>query len=96
VLFRSATEMASGARSRFGSTYALSITGIAGPEGGSEAKPVGTFFIGLATPTGTIAYHLFFSSTRDWIRTFAAHSALDILRRTVLGIPVRSLALVNE
>lgn len=91
-----ATEMANGARSRFGSTYALSITGIAGPEGGSEAKPVGTFFIGLSTPNGTTAYHLFFSSTRDWIRTFAAHSALDILRRTVLGIPVRSLALVTQ
>ena len=89
-----ATEMADGARQRFGSTYALSITGVAGPGGGTAAKPVGTFFVGLATPHGTMAYHLFFNSQRDWIRTFAAHSALDILRRTVRGLPVRSLALV--
>lgn len=91
-----ATEMARGAQIRFNSTYALSITGIAGPAGGTEAKPVGTFFVGLATPEGVMAYHLFFSSTREWIRTFAAYSALDILRRTIAGLPVRSLAFVAQ
>ena len=90
-----ATEMAVGARLRFGSTYAVSITGIAGPGGGSEQKPVGTFFVGMATPAGATAYHFFFASSRDWVRTFAATSALDIVRRTVIGLPVRSQALVS-
>ncbi|MFM1849103.1 MAG: hypothetical protein RL417_2577 [Pseudomonadota bacterium] len=91
-----ATAMARGARERFGSTYALSITGVAGPEGGSPEKPVGTFFVGISTPEGDAAYHFFFNSTREWIRTFAANCALDILRRTALALPIRSLALVNR
>ncbi len=76
-----AEAMAEGARRRAHSTYALSITGVAGPDGGSEAKPVGTAFIGLAGPSGTEVVHRQFLGDRARIRSFASQIALDLLRR---------------
>ncbi len=81
-----AKAMALGASKHFHSDLALSITGIAGPEGGSEAKPVGTFYIGLATPDTLRAQSYFFHSSRRNIRRFAAFCALDLLRRNLLGL----------
>jgi nicotinamide-nucleotide amidase len=78
-----AEAMASGARLRTGSTYALSITGVAGPAGGTEAKPVGTVVIGLATPTGCQSHRVRFLGDRDRVRVLAAQSALDMLRRAL-------------
>lgn len=85
-----AIEMATGARICTGAQIGLSITGVAGPDGGSEAKPVGTFYIGIATPQGTQAFRFFFPSFRARVRTFAAYSALDVLRRALLGLPLRN------
>jgi nicotinamide-nucleotide amidase len=77
--------MANGARSRAGSTYALSISGIAGPDGGTPAKPVGTVCIALAHPEGCQARTFLFPGDRDFIRDRSAKMALTLLRYHLLG-----------
>jgi nicotinamide-nucleotide amidase len=76
-----AEAMALGARRRTGSTYALAITGVAGPDGGSEKKPVGTVYVGLADAAGCAVVHRQFFGDRTRIRQFATQMALDMLRR---------------
>jgi nicotinamide-nucleotide amidase len=76
-----AEAMAIGARRRTGSTYALSITGIAGPATGTESAPVGTTYIGLADAAGTQVLQRQFLGDRTRIRNFASQLALDLLRR---------------
>ena len=78
-----AQEMAAGARAKTGADIALAITGIAGPDGGTPEKPVGTFYLGIATRDQCIAEKCFFLSDRAAIRTFAAYRALDAIRRIV-------------
>jgi nicotinamide-nucleotide amidase len=80
-----ARAMAEGARRRFGSTYALSVTGIAGPAGGTPDKPVGLVFFGLAAPAGVGVRQVRFGSDarRDVIRQRAARTALNMLRLRV-------------
>jgi len=75
-----AREMAEGARRQTGATWALSVTGIAGPGGGSEEKPVGTVYIGLAGPDGATAQRFQFVGDRSWIRTLSCQNALNLLR----------------
>jgi nicotinamide-nucleotide amidase len=81
-----AEAMAAGARRRTGSTYALSVTGVAGPDGGSEAKPVGSVYIAIADDAGVHTEHRRFLGDRQRIRTFTAQMALDLLRRRLTGI----------
>jgi nicotinamide-nucleotide amidase len=76
-----AEAMALGARRRTGSTYALAITGVAGPDGGTDKKPVGTIFVGLADAAGCQVLHRQFIGDRTRIRQFATQIALDMLRR---------------
>lgn len=83
-----AKQMAEGAKTRFHSDLALSITGIAGPEGGSSEKPVGTFFIGFAAPGILEAFHFVYPSHRERVRNYSAFSALDILRRYLAQLPL--------
>ncbi len=85
VSHQCAKEMAIGAKRVGKSDIGLSITGIAGPDGGSEAKPVGTFFVGLATPETIISRGFLYPGSRDWTRTIAAMQSLDLLRRHYLG-----------
>ena len=59
-----ARAMAEGARTRAGTNAAISVTGIAGPDGGSPEKPVGTVWFGLATAKGSLAEHQIFTGTR--------------------------------
>lgn len=80
-----AAEMATGLRERSGADYTLSITGIAGPDGGTVEKPVGLVFIGLAGPEGCSVKELRFVGHREAIRILAAKSALDLLRRHMTG-----------
>lgn len=78
-----AEAMALGARRRTGSTYALAITGVAGPDGGSQQKPVGTIYVGLADAAGCQVLHRQFIGDRTRIRQFATQMALDMLRRRI-------------
>lgn len=80
-----AEAMAAGARRRAKSVYALAITGVAGPGGGSEAKPVGTVWVAIADAAGTRAVHRQFLGDRTRIRTFTTQMALDLLRRRLEG-----------
>jgi PncC family amidohydrolase len=74
-----AAALASGIRSWAGADYGLSITGIAGPGGATETKPVGLTFIGLATPSAIGVEHLRFTGNRSENKRAAAQSALDML-----------------
>ena len=78
-----AEAMALGARRRTGSTYALAITGVAGPDAGGENAPVGTIYVGLADAAGCSVLHRQFIGDRTRIRQFATQMALDMLRRRI-------------
>jgi nicotinamide-nucleotide amidase len=77
--------MAGGAQRRFGTDAAIAVTGIAGPEGGSEEKPVGTVWLGAAWGAEQRAVRLGFAGDRGEVRARATQAALDLLRRTLLG-----------
>jgi nicotinamide-nucleotide amidase len=82
-----AEQMALGIKKRLGTSWGLSITGIAGPSGGMETKPVGLVYLGLANPDNTVeSYEYRFGATRDRdsIRYLSACNALDRLRRKLL------------
>jgi len=81
-----AVAMATGCRKLFGTDYALSVTGIAGPEGGTDDKPVGTTYIGLASAHSTMATLFRFGTDRHINRTRAVNAALEMLRREILDI----------
>jgi nicotinamide-nucleotide amidase len=83
-----AREMAEGARSRTGADYALSVTGIAGPDGGTEQKPVGTVFIGLATPRGTEVKRMLNQYDRETFKFLTSQQALEMLRKELLGLAI--------
>ncbi|HEY1456307.1 MAG TPA: CDP-diacylglycerol--glycerol-3-phosphate 3-phosphatidyltransferase [Candidatus Dormibacteraeota bacterium] len=73
-----AEAMAMGARSRISTTLAVSVTGVAGPDGGSPAKPVGLTFVGVASERGVFAKEYRFTGDRWSIRRQAAAEALRL------------------
>jgi nicotinamide-nucleotide amidase len=76
-----AAAMAQGAKRVSGADVALSLTGVAGPSGGSEEKPVGTVYIAIARPDGTTdVRHRAFNGDRGQIQTLAAYAGLQLLR----------------
>lgn len=79
-----AVELAKGIRRRFGTTFGVGVTGIAGPGGGSEAKPVGTLHIAVADAHRHEQRKLFWPMTRPMFKWFATQSALDLLRLFML------------
>jgi nicotinamide-nucleotide amidase len=79
-----ARAMAEGGRKRAGSTYALSTTGIAGPDGGSPDKPVGTVYVALASDRETKVRKLFFPSDRETFKQLVAQFAFEMLRRKLI------------
>jgi len=74
-----AREMAEGARRASGTDYAIAVTGIAGPSGGSPEKPVGTVFIAVATPTETKVLRFFNPGDRLAFKETTARQALELL-----------------
>lgn len=79
-----AMQMAAGVKAKLGTDWGVSITGVAGPGGGTEAKPVGLVYIGIARPDGEvegIKYQLGSQQERGMIRQMSASQTLDLLRR---------------
>lgn len=84
-----AQAMAEGALRVSAADHALALTGIAGPSGGSDAKPVGTVFIGLASQGAeTVVKRFFYPGTRDRFKLLVSQAALDMLRRRLMGLPL--------
>lgn len=81
-----AGAMARGARARFGASFGVGITGIAGPEGGSAEKPVGLVYIAVAGPDETRVERNIFSGERSFVRQRSAQYALVMLRDAALGV----------
>jgi len=81
-------EMAAGARARAGADLAISTSGIAGPEGGSPGRPVGTVCIALVAADQSVSRRYQLRGTRDWVKLWTSQIALDWIRRYVLGLPI--------
>lgn len=83
-----ARQMAEGVKAISGADIGLAITGIMGPSGGSVAKPVGTVFIGYCDTRVCTAKEFHFSDDRIMNKQRTAQAALDVLRKSLLGIPL--------
>ena len=79
-----ARQMAEGARRLMRADVAVSVTGLAGPSGGTEEIPVGTVFVGVSTKAGAEAFRFSFSGDRDAVRHQAVDAALDAAIAAVL------------
>lgn len=87
-----AEAMARGVRHRLGTTFAVAVTGVAGPAGGSEDKPVGTVHVALAGPSDDEVEHrrLWFPGDRERVRWLTSQTCLDLLRLRLGGASVRA------
>ena len=82
-----ARAMAEGVRARTGADYALSVTGVAGPDADERGNDVGLVYIGLAAPDGTVVKERRFGKrTREHIRQQSANTAFNLLRRSLQGL----------
>jgi nicotinamide-nucleotide amidase len=91
-----ARAMAEGVRARFGADLAIATTGISGPGGGSEEKPVGSVCIALASASGTHVERFVFPVERARHRSLSTQIALDWVRRTLLGVPLVAPTLMRR
>jgi nicotinamide-nucleotide amidase len=83
-----ARQMAEGVRRAAGADVGLATTGVAGPDGGSVEKPVGTLWLALADGAGTIAHRYQLMTDRARNKELASQLALDWIRRRLLGLPI--------
>ena len=79
-------DMAQGARAHFGSDFAVAISGVAGPGGGSEDKPVGTVWLAVAGPRECTTRRMMWPGDRERIRTLAAYWAMAMVLRAVAEV----------
>ncbi len=86
VSAETAEAMAIGIREKAGVDYGVSITGIAGPDGGAEDKPVGTVFIAVVSGRGVRSKKLMLGKDRNINRRRSVYAALELIRRTILGL----------
>jgi len=77
-----AQAMAQGVIAATGADCGISVTGVAGPDGGTVEKPVGTVWVGIALPSGTISRMYNFSGNREEVRDQAAQAALELFLET--------------
>lgn len=89
VSSETAVELARGVRKRTGSSIGVSITGIAGPDGGTEQKPVGTVFFGYSSDKKDEVVRHYIQFERNRFRAYTAHVALDLIRRDLKGFPLQ-------
>ena len=80
-----ALAMADGIRTQAGAAVGVGVTGIAGPTGGSPEKPVGTVVVAVTTPGTRVVRTFRFPFDRPRVKQFAAHMALDLVRRVLTG-----------
>lgn len=86
-----AAAMATGAIEKFGTDYAISVTGYAGPGGGTDADPVGTVYFGYASPTGVWSRRVAIPGDRRQVKQRAVNTALDFMRRNLNRYRVEDL-----
>jgi len=91
VSAEAAVAMVAGAVERFGADYALSVTGFAGPDGGTVEAPVGTVYFGYSSPVGVWSHKMIFAGDRLTVKSRAVHAALDWMRRKLLKYMVEDL-----
>ncbi len=89
-------EMASGVRERLASDIGIAMTGIAGPDGATEDKPVGTACLALANDAGVVSRRYKLWGNRDWIKTLISQLALDWIRRALLGLPINEASFIRR
>jgi len=87
-----ALEMARGVREITGSDLSLAVTGVAGPDGGTAEKPVGTVFVALETPDGAFCRRIHAGEDRARVRNMSCNHAFDMVRRYLTGLPVEGRA----
>jgi len=78
-------EMAEGVRRATGADYSIAVTGIAGPSGGSQEKPVGTVFLGVSSASGTVVVKKLNQYEREAFKQVTSQQALELLRRRIIG-----------
>jgi nicotinamide-nucleotide amidase len=91
-----ARAMAEAVRVRASATHGLAVTSISMPAGQTTGRPVGRVHVAVATPSGTHARRLSWPGQREQIRVLAAMSALDLLRRALLGLPIETHELTRR
>ena len=91
-----ARAMAEGARARFGSDYAVATTGISGPDGGTDEKPVGLVSIGIAWDGGSHTDSFVFPLDRERHRQLSAQVCLDWVRRSLCGFELTGPSLLRQ